>query len=131
MQTGRKALLSAGLFIVMPLGMLAFVGCNKQEEAPPPPQGPTPGMSRGGGAPRGSGPVAADASGEEIYQAKCGCHGPGGKGGRAPVLTGVSSESDSKLTTTIHDGKGKMPAFGSQLSEAQIKKVVATIKGFK
>lgn len=131
MQRGRRALVGTGLFIAMPLALLLIAGCDKKEEAPPPPQGPMAGMSRGGGAPKGSGPLAADASGEEIYQAKCGCHGPGGKGGRAPMLTGVSGDADAKLIATIHDGKGKMPAFGSQLSDAQIKKVVATIKGFK
>ena len=80
---------------------------------------------RGGGK---GGPVAENATGAEIYQAKCNCHGPEGKGGRAPVLTAVSSRSDSDLTTIIHDGKGKMPAFGTQLSDAQITKVVAYIK---
>ncbi len=85
----------------------------------------------GPGGQRGGGPVAENASGAEIYKAKCGCHGEDGKGKRAPALTGVSGDADSKLTTVIHDGKDKMPAFGSQLSDAQIKKVVAFIKGFK
>ena len=72
-----------------------------------------------------------NATGAEIYKAKCGCHGPDGKGGRAPVLTGVSGDADSKLIATIHDGKDKMPSFAAQLTDAQIKKVVAYIKGFK
>ena len=86
---------------------------------------------RGGGPGGRGGPVAENASGAEIYQAKCGCHGPGGAGGRAPVLTGVSGRSDAELYKIVHDGKEKMPAFGSQLSEAQIKKVVTYIKSFK
>ena len=62
---------------------------------------------------------------QSIMQAKCGCHGPGGSGGRAPSLTGLADRSDADLTKIIHDGKGKMPAFGGQLSDAQIKTVVA------
>ena len=85
------------------------------------------------GGPRGGGggPVAANASGAEIYQAKCGCHGPDGKGKRAPALTDVGGDSDSKLTGIIHNGKDKMPAFGTQLTDAQITKVVAYVKAFK
>ncbi len=83
---------------------------------------------RGGG--RG-GPVAENATGVEIYQAKCNCHGPEGKGGRAPVLTSVASRSDEDLTKIIHDGHDKMPAFSTQLSDAQITKVVAYLKQLK
>ncbi len=91
-----------------------------------PPGGPRGGPP-GGGRGRG-GPVAANATGPEIYQAKCGCHGPAGHGGRAPNLTSVASRSDSDLTKIIHDGHDKMPAFGTQLTEDQIKKVVAYLK---
>jgi hypothetical protein len=91
------------------------------------------GMGRGrmGGGPGGpGGPIAENASGTEIFQAKCQfCHGTNGQGGRAPKLANVAG-SDNDLTKIVHDGKGKMPAFGSQLSDAQIKKVVAAIKQF-
>ena len=79
----------------------------------------------GGGA-----PVAADATGDQIYQAKCGCHGPNGAGGNAPTLAGIHDSAD-EVQKTVHDGKGRMPAFGSQLSDDQIKKVVAYVKGLK
>jgi mono/diheme cytochrome c family protein len=86
-------------------------------------------MGRGPGG-RG-GPVSATATGAEIYQQKCqGCHGSGGAGGRAPVLTASSGKSDDALFKIIHDGKDKMPAFASQLTDDQIKKVVTEIKGF-
>lgn len=88
-------------------------------------------MGRGPGGMGRGGPVAANATGDEIYQQKCGCHGPGGKGGRAPVLTGGGGKSEDELVKIIHDGKGKMPAFGAQLTDDQIKKVAATVKGFK
>ena len=77
------------------------------------------------------GPVAANATGPEIYQAKCGCHGPGGKGGKAPDLTAVANRSPDELFTTIHDGKDKMPAFGTQLTKEQILKVITYIKQLK
>jgi mono/diheme cytochrome c family protein len=138
MKHGRKSLMGAGLFVAMPLCMLLVAGCSKPDAPAPAPSGPPPGGGMSGptgmggpGGPRGGGPVAANASGAEIYQAKCGCHGPDGKGKRAPALTDVSNDSDSKLIAIIHDGKDKMPAFGSQLSDDQIKKVVAYIKGFK
>ena len=139
MQNALHSMAGAGLFVALPLCMLLIAGCSKPEtpEAAPgsPPAGssgaPMGGPGGGGGQGRGGGPVAANASGAEIYKAKCGCHGPDGKGGRAPVLTALSGDPDEKLTATIHDGKQKMPAFGSQLTDAQIKKVVAYIKAFK
>jgi mono/diheme cytochrome c family protein len=146
--------LGAAFVIAIPVCALLATGCNKPDESAGGPQGPPSGgpMGGSGGGPGGGGrmggspggpggggrmggggrgPVAANASGAEIFQAKCGCHGPEGKGGRAPVLTSASSKSDSELTTTIHDGKQKMPAFGSQLSDEQIKKVVAYLKQLK
>jgi len=82
---------------------------------------------RGGGA-----PLADNASGAEIYQAKCGCHGAEGAGGRAPMLTNLASDSDDSLFKIVHDGKDKkMPSFAGQLKDDQIKKVVAYIKQLK
>ena len=92
--------------------------------------GPGGFMGSGGRGGRG-GPVSATATGEEIYAQKCGCHGPGGKGGKAPTLVGGAGKSDDELFKIIHDGKDKMPSFAGQLTDDQIKKVVATIKGFK
>jgi len=138
----RRTLYGAWTISSVALCCLLAAGCNKPDEAPaapsgPPAGGPGGGPARmGGGGMRGPGggggaPLAADASGETIVAAKCGCHGPGGKGGRAPNLTNLSSKSDSDLTSIIHDGKGKMPAFGGQLSDEQIKKVVTYLKGLK
>jgi mono/diheme cytochrome c family protein len=139
MKNVRRSLLCAGMFVAMPLSMLLVAGCSKTDNTPPPAYSPPSrdltGANGNGGpggrGPGGGGPITANASGKEIYQAKCGCHGPDGSGKKAPALTGVSGEEDSKLTANIHDGKGKMPAFGSQLSDDQIKKVVAHIKTFK
>jgi len=143
MTKGSRFNLYAGLSVALPLCALLATGCQNPSSPPAaPPGGPTSGGPMGGpggsgGGPGGAGgrgrggPVAENASGAEIFQAKCGCHGPGGAGGRAPNLTGVSSRSDDELFKIVHDGKGKMPAFGSQLKDDQIKKVVAYLKTLK
>ena len=139
--------LAAGLGLALPLCLLSAAGCNKADDtAGGPPGGGTPGGRMGGsGGPNGpggmrggpggpggrGGTVAENASGPEIYQAKCGCHGPGGAGDKAPVLTGASSRGDGELFKIVHDGKEKMPAFNSQLKDEQIKKVVAYLKTLK
>ncbi len=152
MTNRNRFLFSARCFVALPLCVLLAAGCSKPSDTssgassgsassgassdspmkgggggPGQPGGPGGGMQGGG---RGK-PIAENASGAEIYQAKCNCHGPEGKGGRAPVLTSVASRSDADLTKIIHDGHDKMPAFASQLSDAQITKVVAYIKGLK
>jgi hypothetical protein len=139
MTTLRRSIFAAGYAASLPLCLFLATGCNKQDPAPSTSAGvPTSaGMSKPpGGMPGGPGggggqPLAATATGTEIYQAKCGCHGTGGKGGGAPALTASASKTDDALIKIIHDGKGKMPAFASQLSDEQIKKVVATLKEFK
>lgn len=153
MTRGSRFNLYVGLSMALPLCALIATGCSKPEDASGgPPAGPPgapmggpggsmggpggPGGMRGGGpggpgGGGGGGPVAENASGAEIFQAKCGCHGPGGAGGKAPNLTKVGSRSNDDLYKIIHDGKEKMPAFGSQLKEAQIKKVVAYLKQLK
>lgn len=146
---GKRPLLRAGLIAALPLCLLVLASCSKTDEAsttPPAPPGEArggpggpppggPGMRGGPGGPgggmRGGAPLAESASGAEIYQASCRCHGPEGQGGRAPVLTALAGQPDDNLFKVIHDGKGKMPSFGTQLSEAQIKKVVAYIKQLK
>jgi cytochrome c553 len=136
---------AAALAAVAALCLLVAAGCSKPEESGggPPPGGPGPGGPggmRGGpggpggmrGGPRGGGaPLSANASGAEVYQAKCQfCHGANGAGARGPALSGLGSRSDADLAKVVHDGKGKMPGMASQLSDDQIKKVVAYVKQF-
>ena len=150
MSLGTKAHLAVGITLVTTLGLFLVAGCNKQADNIPPPgsamQGGGPGGPggmpggmmgggpggrgmMGGGPGGGGGPVAENATGAEIYQQKCQfCHGQGGKGGRGPALASAAAKSDDDLYKIIHDGRQKMPAFGTQLSEAQIKKVVTAVK---
>ncbi len=145
MTRGTRSIIAGGGVTVLSLCLLLSAGCNKAPETSdtPPTSAGGPGGSpggmgrgpggpgRGGRGPGGGGPIAANASGEEIYQKKCGCHGPEGKGGKAPVLTGGAGKSEDELFKIIHDGKDKMPSFSAQLSDDQIKKVAAAVKQFK
>ena len=81
------------------------------------------------------------ADGAALYKANCNtCHGPTGAGDtpagkmmKAKPLGGadVQKLTDAELTTTITNGKNKMPAFGKKLSADDIKAVVTYIRTFK
>ena len=75
---------------------------------------------------------ASDATGEQIYAQLCGrCHGANLEGGVGPALdhgSDVASQPDSQVRLTIERGSGRMPAFGSTLSPAQIDRVVAFLR---
>ena len=85
-------------------------------------------------------PVTADATpdGAAIFKSNCAvCHGPDGKG-RTPVgkslkvrdLTSdeVQKQADKELAAITANGKGKMPAFKSKLTEAEINAVVGALR---
>ncbi len=122
-----KCYVVAGLSVA--LGILVS-GCTQSSEetasAPPPNQnGSGERMGRPGG---GMQPVAANATGAEIFQQKCQrCHGEKGEGKVGPNLTKLD-DTDVQLHTIIHDGHEKMPAFAQQLSDAQIDLVIAHLR---
>ena len=77
-------------------------------------------------------------TGSSVFQEQCiGCHGPDG---RAQTETGkkvgaadltsdaIQQQSDSQLSKMVQDGKGKMPAFESKLSNDEIRAVIAYIR---
>jgi mono/diheme cytochrome c family protein len=73
------------------------------------------------------GPVAAD--GAVVFANRCAsCHGSGGGGGLGPQLSGGRAAQRFPNIVdqigVIANGRGGMPAFGSRLSEAEIKAVV-------
>jgi cytochrome c6 len=80
----------------------------------------------------------AQGPGAEVYRAKCAmCHaadgtasGPAGKAMKVPSFLEPASlkASDAELIAITKDGKGKMPAYASKLTDAQIKEVVAYIR---
>ncbi len=84
-------------------------------------------------------PALAQAEGEKVYKAKCaGCHGadglgatPAGKATKARDFCSdeVKKETDEEWTTIIVKGKNKMPSYDKKLTDAEIKSVVAYIRG--
>ncbi|MBV9467638.1 MAG: cytochrome c [Abitibacteriaceae bacterium] len=92
-----------------------------------------PGGPGGPGGPNGPGrrmePVAATATAPQIYQQKCsGCHGDKGQGKRAPALTKLADRPNDQIRKTIHDGHERMPAFGNQMTDAQLDALVVYVK---
>ena len=79
----------------------------------------------GGG---GSDESSAPTTGAEIYAAYClTCHGADGQGGVGPQLAGLMETKypnvDDQIAV-VTAGRGTMPAWGSRLSPAQIRRVV-------
>jgi len=73
-----------------------------------------------------------------IFSSKCsGCHGPDGTGNIAGTPNFSSAEwqasrTDAQLVESIRSGKGKiMPAWGKQLSDAQVSGLVQYVRGLK
>lgn len=70
--------------------------------------------------------------GREVYANTCsGCHGDDGTGsstGRS--LIGIASQEEDRSVhiTSVTDGKGGMPAFGSRLSEEEVDAVVSFVR---
>ena len=81
------------------------------------------------------------ADGGADFKAKCAmCHGPDGKGdtvmGKKFGLKDLGSAevqkmSDADLTSTITNGKDKMPAYKGKLTDAQISDLVKYVRTLK
>lgn len=84
-------------------------------------------------------PAFAQGDGEKVYKAKCAsCHGPGGTGatpaGKATKARDfcseeVKKETDEEWAAIIVKGKNKMPAYDKKITDAEVKDVVAYIRG--
>jgi len=76
-----------------------------------------------------SGTSAPATPGAQIFAASCAsCHGADGGGGIGPRLAGGAAAKRfpdvGDQITFVTDGRGAMPAFGGELSPAQIRDVV-------
>lgn len=77
--------------------------------------------------------------GPDTYKAKCQmCHGPDGSGNtpagksmKVPAVATFVKVSDTDLIAITKAGKGKMPAYGGKLTDAQIKDAVTYLKSLK
>jgi cytochrome c553 len=90
----------------------------------------------------GSAPSAGELSAAQLYSKNCSsCHGRDGhaKGLRgkhvgARNLTDAQWQdrvSDERIFNSINNGKGKMPAYGKKLSEAQVNSLVNYVRSLK
>lgn len=71
------------------------------------------------------------ANGATVYGDNCaGCHGADGTGSAAgPDLSGeIAEHSDEDIVTTIYNGDGSMPEYGTKLSEQEIADVLAHLR---
>lgn len=85
--------------------------------------------------------VAAE-DGKKIYDKKCAsCHGKDGKGNQAMLKMlkvdasllnlidkGTLDKSDEELVSIASNGLNKMPAYGKELKDEEIKSVVSYIR---
>lgn len=83
-------------------------------------------------------PLLAQNPGEAIYKQNCAvCHGSDGEA-NTPVAKALKAQSlkapaivkkpDAELIEFVKKGKGNMPAFGTKLSDSQIKEVIAYVR---
>ena len=77
-------------------------------------------------------------TGADTFKSKCAmCHGADGSkampamGVKPLTSPEVQKMTDAELTAAVTKGKGKMPAYGGKLTDAQIKDVVAFIRTLK
>ncbi|MGA2349472.1 MAG: cytochrome c [Terracidiphilus sp.] len=85
-----------------------------------------------------AGPAFAQAPGADTYKAKCAmCHGADGlaatpMGKSMKILSFKAPEmvkaSDAQFIASTKNGKNKMPAYNTKLTDAQIKDVTAFIR---
>jgi len=86
-------------------------------------------------------PTLAFADGAKTFKAKCvTCHGADGSGqtpiGKSMKLRDLRSaevqkQTDIELTKIISGGKGKMPAYGKQLSTKDVEEIIVHIRTLK
>jgi len=83
-------------------------------------------------------PMLAQSGGESTYKSKCAmCHAadgsassPVGKMMKVPsfLTPAAKKTSTADYIAIVKNGKGKMPAYGGKLSDAEVKGVVAYIR---
>jgi len=93
-------------------------------------------------SPKPTGIEQANVDGKALYAGECAtCHGKDGRAktfkaklNRARNLTDPKWQaevSEERLFNSIHNGKGKMPAFGKKLTDSQINALVAFVRTLK
>lgn len=80
------------------------------------------------------GGTTTQSPGSRLYATNCStCHGPSGKGveGVFPTIVGAADILGGDYArTVITEGRNRMPAFGTTLTQAQISEIVDYIATF-
>ncbi len=76
--------------------------------------------------------LAEDATGEEIYEARCAsCHRGDLSGGIGPPLgpeSDAAGKPDDFYRLTINQGLGRMPSFGGVFNDDQVTRVIEYLR---
>lgn len=130
-------------YALLPLPLLALAACDSRGELrewQPSDHQPPPAVAPEGQASAGEEGDPEARAAAALWSMRCAsCHGASGRGdGTArppgatlPDMTQPSyaqARSDAELQAIIKDGRGLMPAFGTQLSELGIAAVVKHIR---
>jgi mono/diheme cytochrome c family protein len=92
-----------------------------------------PAASSGGGEVLAIPPAGTpENQGYKLFMLNCAhCHGNDARGDEGPDLHGVT-KSDARITSMIKNGvKGEMPKFGSKLSDADVRALIAFVRTLK
>jgi|ERR1043166_7168171 mono/diheme cytochrome c family protein len=70
--------------------------------------------------------------GYTLFEQNCAhCHGEDARGDEGPDLHGVT-KSDVRITSIIKNGiKGEMPKFGTKLTDADVRALIAFVRSLK
>jgi cytochrome c6 len=113
----------AGVLVLMLFIGPQIVADDKAKSAGGEAAGAAPYSSGGGGQP-------AAANGRTLFSDRCGgCHrlsAAGTSGAVGPKLDGLGLDA-ATVRRTVRDGRGAMPAFGGDLSDAEIAAVAAFV----
>ncbi len=145
-----------GVAIALLALALAATGCGKKSpasETPPAAESqsaqqsqpaPEPAKTEGSKEPASAPPADAGgggdaAKGKDIYGQKCAaCHGANGEGGVGPAFVAKDGKqavaermSEADHIKVVADGKNAMPAFKGQLTDDDIKNVIAYERSLK
>ena len=125
-----KALELTGWFVALGLVIMLFAGPQVVAEDEPEKQG----GEAAGAAPYASSQGASGPAtdGEALFTERCGsCHtlsAAGTSGSVGPNLDETTLDADT-VESIVRDGRGSMPAFGGELSDAQIAAVAELVSG--
>jgi len=114
--------------LVATAAVVAGCGSTKTLAPTPTPTTPVP-TTQSTPAPTSSSPTTT-VKGKDVYDKSCAsCHGAEGAGASAPTLN--NGKTQSNVLNIVKKGKGSMPAYAGQLSDAEIQAVSQYVADLK